>query len=59
MHKGTLFVGHSFTPDKRIMVGMKARGVHTVVLTPEEALRLAEHLTATVKKLEDDDSSNS
>ena len=52
MKKGALFVGHSESPDKRIMVGVKGSGVHTAILTPEEALRLAEHLIATVKKLD-------
>jgi hypothetical protein len=59
MAKGILFIGHSDSPDKRIMVGVKGSGVYTAILTPEEALRLAEHLIATVKKLEgEDDSSN-
>ena len=59
MKKGALFVGHSESPDKRIMVGVKGSGVHTAILTPDEALKLAEHLIATVKKLEgEEDSSN-
>ena len=59
MKKGALFVGHSDSPDKRIMVGVKGSGVHTAILTPEEAWRLAEHLMATVKKLDGyEDSSN-
>lgn len=52
MKKGALFVGHSESPDKRIMVGVKGSGVHTAILTLDEALKLAEHLIATVKKLD-------
>jgi hypothetical protein len=55
MKKGALFVGHSESPGKRIMVGVKGSRVHTAILTLEEALRLAEHLIATVKKLHQTD----
>lgn len=51
MAKGVLFVGHSDTPDKRIMVGVQGDEVHTAILTLDEALRLAEHLMDTVRKL--------
>ncbi len=53
MAKGALFVGHSDSPDKRIMVGVKGDDVHTAILTLDEALRLAEHLMETVRKLKE------
>ena len=58
MAKGILFIAHSDSPDKRIMVGLKGDDVHTVILNLNEALRLAEHLVETVMQMQEEDNSD-
>ena len=50
MKKGALFVGHSVEPDKRILVGIQGTGVHTAVLTIDEAVIHAHQVLAAVAK---------
>jgi hypothetical protein len=51
MKKGALFVGHSVEPDKRILVGIQGTGVHTAVLTIDEAVIHIEQVLAVLAKL--------
>lgn len=51
MKKGALFVGHSVEPDKRIIVGIQGSGVHTAVLTIDEAVIHTEQVLAVLAKL--------
>ena len=50
MKKGALFVGHRVLPDKRIIVGIQETGVHTAVLTIDEAVIHAHQVLAAVAK---------
>jgi hypothetical protein len=51
MKKGALFVGHSVEPDKRIIVGIQGSGVHTAVLTIDEAVIHIEQVLSVLAKL--------
>ena len=50
MKKGALFVGHRVLPDKRIIVGIQETGVHTAILTIDEAVIHAHQVLAAVAK---------
>ena len=52
MDKGVLFLAHSTEPKPRIIVGVQGSGVHTAFLSTEEAVRFAEHILATVERME-------
>ena len=54
MDKGVLFLAHSTEPKPRIIVGVQGSGVHTAFLSTEEAVRFAEHILATVERMERD-----
>ena len=51
MKKGSLFVGHSVDPEKRIIIGVTGSGVHTAVLTVDEAVIHIEQVMAVLAKL--------
>ena len=51
MKKGALFVGHSVQPDKRIIIGVTGSGVHTAILTLDEAVIHIEQVQAVLAKL--------
>ena len=51
MKKGALFVGHSSEPDKRIIIGVTGSGVHTAILTLDEAVIHIEQVQAVLAKL--------
>ena len=52
MDTGVLFLAHSTEPKPRIIVGVQGSGVHTAFLSTEEAVRFAEHILATVERME-------
>ena len=51
MEKPVLFLGHTTEPQEKIVIGINGTGIHTAILSPEEALRFAEHLVETVERM--------
>ena len=51
MEKGVLFLGHMTEPQEKIVIGINGTGIHTAILSPEEALRFAENLVETVERM--------
>lgn len=51
MDKGVLFLGHMTEPQEKVVVGINGTGIHTAILSPEEALRFAYKLIETVERM--------
>ena len=51
MEKGVLFLGHMTEPQEKIVIGINGTGIHTAILSPEEAVRFADHLVETVERM--------
>jgi hypothetical protein len=45
---GAIFVGHSLHPTKKIMIGINE---HSVLLSLQDAGRLATHIRSTIRRL--------
>lgn len=54
MDKGVLFLGHSSDAHEKIIIGISGTGNHVAMISPEEAVRFAEHILATVARMERD-----
>ena len=51
MDKGVLFIGHSSDAQEKIIIGIRGTADHVAMISPEEALRFAEHLVQTVERM--------
>lgn len=52
MDKGVLFIGHSSDAQEKIIIGIRGTADHVAMISPEEAVRFAEHILATVERME-------
>ena len=51
MDKGVLFIGHSSDAQEKIIIGIRGTADHVAMISPEEALRFADHLVETVERM--------
>jgi hypothetical protein len=51
MDKGVLFIGHSSDAQEKIIIGIRGTADHVAMISPEEALRFANHIIETVEKM--------
>ena len=51
MDRGVLFIGHSSDSEEKIIIGVRGTADHVAMISPEEAVRFAEHILATVERM--------
>ena len=51
MEKGVLFLGHSSDEQKKIIIGVRGTADHVAMISPDEALRFAYQVIATVERM--------